>query len=985
MSVQKLFRLLVLPLMLLSLPAWSQNKSVTGKVTDSKDGKPLAGASVKVKGTTTGTATNSAGSFTLSVTTSATELEVSMIGYSAITVSITGDNLLIGLDPVAGGLNDVIVVGYGTVKKKDLTGAVIAVTAKDFVKGPLTTPEQLIAGKVSGVNVTPNGGAPGSGSRIRIRGGASLNASNDPLIVIDGVPVGNDGIAGSPNPLSLINPNDIESFNILKDASATAIYGNRASNGVIIITTKKGKAGKDLKVSLSSMLSQYVNTSNVDVLSPQEFRSVVETRGDASDVALLGSNNTNWQDQIYRNAFAADNNLSFTGGIKALPYRLSIGYLGQSGILNTGNLKRTSAALNMSPKFLNNNLSVDISLKGTHTESRFADEGAIGSAVAYDPTQPVFSKSTRFGGYYESLQTNGDVYTLSPSNPLGLLDLRDNTSSVNRAIGNIILDYKFHFLPQLRVNVNGGFDVSDGSGENILSPFARGNALPGNQNINGTISPYRSTNRNKLFETYLKYDNDFKSIKSHLDIMGGYAYQDFQFEADSLRFVKNFDGDSVRAGFRPSFNQYTLVSFYGRLNYNYKGKYYLTVNARYDGSSKFQPDNRWGFFPSVALMWKVKEDIFKNSSFVSDLKLRASYGETGQQEGIGFYTYLPIYQISTNTAQYQFGNQYYPTYRPSAYDLRTRWEQTATTNLGIDFGFANNTVTGSAEVFYKKSTDLLNFIFLPAGSNLSNAITTNVGDMEVKGAELTLNFSPFKKGDFTWDFSVNGTYIQREITQLNLFADSSIGQESGGIAGGVGNNIQIRTVGYAPDMFFVYKQVYDANGNPLEGVYEDMNRDGVINTDDKYRFRNPEPNWFIGFSSQINYKKWSLSTVIRANIDNYVYNNVASSLGAYANFNRNEGFLTNMHSSVLESNFQNNQLFSDYYIENASFIRMDNLNIGYNVGEIGKGVNLRMSGVVQNVFTITKYSGLDPEIAGGIDNNFYPRPRVFSIAFNVDF
>lgn len=980
MNLKRLFMMLILPVILGS-SAMAQNKIVTGKVTDSKDGQPLPGVSVVVKGSTTGTTTAADGTFKLSVPETAKTLVISYVGFGPQEATIGGGSIAVSLVQISTALTDVVVVGYGSTRKKDLTGSITVVTSKDFNKGPISTPEQLITGKVAGVQVTSNSGAPGSGSRIRIRGGASLSASNDPLIVVDGVPLSNSGIAGAASPLSFINPNDIESFNILKDASATAIYGSRASNGVIIITTKKGKSGGKFRATFSSTASESFRTGQVDVLSSSEYRDIVAQEGGTAQQALLGSANTNWQDVIFRNAYTGDFNLSLTGGIKALPYRVSVGYLGQSGILLTSSLKRPSASINISPYLFDKHLKIDINVKGAINQSRFANEGAIGSAVSFDPTQPVYGG--KYGGYFEWIDpATNKPNVLAAKNPLGLLEQVRNTSNSKRAISNVQLDYKFHFLPDLRLNVNAGYDASTGEGT-VITDSTASFVVP---NF-GASSQYKQIIRNKLFESYLNYVKDIKSIKSRVDVMTGYGYQDFLTE--NPQFLSyNLRGDSIGPKGQPSKFQNTLVSFFSRLNYVYSDRYLLTLNFRADGSSRFGPDNRWGYFPSGALAWKINQESFlRNSKVVSDLKLRVGYGITGQQDGIGNYDYLPIYTLGNGTAQYQFGDQFYNTYRGNAYYANRKWEQTANSNIGLDFGLFDGFVSGTFDYFIKKTKDLLNFITLPAGSNLSNAIVANIGSLENRGYELTLNFNPIRTKNVDWNLSVNGTYITKnEITKLTLNDDPAFkGNETGGIAGGVGNNIQINSVGYNPNSFYVYKQVYDVDNKPIEGLFEDLNGDGVISGDDRYRYKKPEASAYLGLSNSLTVKNWSLLFVMRANLDNYIYNNVSSNNGAYRNFTNSAGFLSNVNSSVLETGFSNNQYFSDYYIENASFLRMDNLSLGYNFATKEAGRNIRLSAIVQNVFVVTKYSGLDPEVNGGIDNNIYPRPRVFSLAMNIDF
>jgi len=980
MNFKRLFMMLALPLVLLSFRALAQEKIVTGRVTDSKDGRPLASVSVLVKDTKIGTQTSNDGTFSLKVPSSATILVVSSVGYALQEVSIGTGTINVALVQTTGAaLNEVIVVGYGTARKKDLTGSVSSVNSKDFQKGSITTPEQLISGKVSGVVITSNSGAPGAGSTIRIRGGSSLNASNDPLIVIDGVPLSNNAISGAPNALSLINPNDIENITVLKDASATAIYGNRASNGVIIITTKKGLGGGKLNVNFSTVNSIGIKVNEIGVLNGNQVRSIVDSIGTDAQKVLLGTANTNWQDQIYQSAFTTDNNISISGGIKHLPYRFSYGYLNQDGILKTSNLQRNSIGINLSPTLLSNHLHIDANLKGSITNNRFADEGAIGEATRMDPTQPVHADN-KFGGYFEWLDPNtGNPITLATRNPLAHLELRNSKSTVKRSIGNIQLDYKFHFLPELRANLNAGYDASEGNGNILVPDYA---ALTYNQG--GLRSHYSQYQRNEVFDFYFNYAKDIKSISSRIDATAGYEYQDFYLSTPAFPSL-NANGDTLPGIGQPVKTQHTLVSFYGRIIYNFKDRYLLTATIRRDGSSRFNPDNRWGNFPSAAFAWRIKQESFlRNSRFFSEMKLRLGYGVTGQQDIGNDYPYLPRYILSSNVGQYPFGDQSYFTYRPEAFDVNIKWETTTTYNAGIDYGFANGLVYGSIDVYLRKTKDLLNDITAAAGSNLSNHVITNVGSLENKGIEFTVNSTPVKSKNFDWSFGFNLTYNKNKITKLTKVVDTtSPGVQVGSIGGGTGNKIQILTVGYPAYTFYVYKQVYDQNGRPIEGVYADVNKNpGNL----FYRYKAPDPKVSLGFTSQFNYKNWNLSFLVRGDFGNYMYNNIKSGNANYLPLFNPLGFIGNAISDVLNTNFQNPQYFSDYYVENASFLRMDNISLGYNFGKIMHNkVNLRVTGFVQNVFVITNYTGLDPEIYGGIDNNIYPRPRIYSLGINIDY
>ena len=989
--------LVVLLFAFIGISVSAQDRTVTGKVTDAKDGAPLVAASVTVKGSTNGTATAKDGTFTLKVASNVTTLVISYLNYTTKEVVLDSRNTVnVALSQTSDLLNEVVVIGYGSVRKKDLTGSVSTVSAKDFNTGAISTPEQLIAGKVAGVSIISNSGAPGSGSTIRIRGGASLNASNDPLIVIDGMPIDGGGISGQANALALINPNDIESFSVLKDASAAAIYGARASNGVILITTKKGKQGAR-KIDFSTQMSVANVSKKADILSANEIRTIVNANGTSTFKALLGSANTDWQEQIYQTAISTDNNVSISGATKNMPYRISFGNLNQSGVLKTDQLKRTTVGVNLNPTFFDNHLTVNLNYKLSSSESRFADQGAIGAATAFDPTQAVRSNSARFGGYWEWLDPNSStgLKSLSPKNPLGLLMQREDNSNVTRQIASALFDYKVHFLPDLHVVLNTGMDVAEGKGTTVINDSAASSYNrfkdAANKFHGGANNQYRQKRSNSYLNAYLNYAKDIKAIGSRLELVAGYEYQNYKttnYNFSDLTYDKTVVNSP---NFASNVPEYTLVSYLGRANLNILNKYVLTASVRQDGSSKFNPDNRYALFPSAAIAWKLKEeDFLKTSTVVSDLKLRASYGVTGQQDGIGYYDYISYYNLGSNSAQYQFGNSYYSIFRPNGYYFNRKWEQTATANLALDFGLFDNKVTGTIEVYNRTTTDLLNEINQPAGTNFSNKIVANVGSMENKGVEVTLNFQPIRNKTTTWDVSLNATYNKNEITKLTISDDPTYaGARYGGISGGTGNTILIQSVGYQRGAYFVYKQVYDAAGKPIDGLFADLNRDGIVNEKDLYQYKGNNPEFFFGASSNVTYKKWNAGFVLRANIGNYMYNNVASSSGTLRNILNPIGYINNGSRDYLSSGFSgngSNYYLSDYYVQNASFLRMDNINFGYNVGKVFRDkASLKINANIQNAFIITNYKGLDPEVNGGIDNNFYPRPRTFVLGLNLNF
>ena len=885
-------------------------------------------------------------------------------------------------------IEQVVLIGYGKQKKTDLTGSIASVTAKDF-NGGATSPDQLIQGKAPGVTVTGNGGNPGAGSTIRIRGGASLTASNDPLIVIDGVPMDFDKLSGASNPLSLINPNDIESFDVLKDASAAAIYGSRASNGVILVTTKKGTSGK-FRVNFSTLASVSTKMGNQDVLSPDDFRNyVIANAPQQKYIDMLGTANTVWQDKIYQTAWGTDNNIAFTGGIKKLPYRLSIGYTDQNGIVRTNEFRRTSVGLNLTPKFFDNHLSVTANVKGTLTDNRF-NASVIGASQFFDPTQAVYDYSAigdKVGNYWEWFlpDSNGNrtdkINVNGTPNPVASLAARRDVSTVYRGLGNIQLDYKFHFLPDLHINVNAGYDYQKSNGH-----VTEYNGYRATINTLGTSRKYEQEKSNKLFESFLNYIKDIDAIDTKVDIMGGYSYQNFhEFTPGTMTYNGNPTYNT-----QPSLDyekRLVLLSFYGRGIFTIANKYILTGSIRRDGSSRFYNgvdlNNVWGTFVSASGAWKIKNEKFlKDSKLFSDLKLRAGWGQTGQQEVGGWYNAFPSYNISSPTAEYGFAEVYYPMYKPNQYNPNITWETTDTVNAGLDFGFWKNRITGSIDWFKKYTSRLLADVQVPAGE-FSNKNIKNVGEMETDGIEFLINVNPVKTEDFNWDFSFNVAHYNPKVTKFNDVAPGYMIAQ-GDISGGVGNKVQVHAVGYTPFSFNVYQQIYDTNGKPIEGAYVDRNGDGKIDVSDKYLYKSTTPDATFGFSTKLRYKNWDLSTSLRAVLGNYVYNNFASQSNVESIATND--FMNNLSSVAANYGFKNVQYWSDIFVENASFIRMDNLTLGYNFGDVLKnGSNLRVYAMGQNLFVITKYSGVDPEIFGNIDNGFYQRPKVYSLGLNYQF
>ena len=979
--VTAFFCLLCIALLGTVSPAFAQEgKKITGHVVDDTN-EPLIGASILVVGTSTGVITDLDGNFNIIVPSGATALQISYVGYETVTVPVpSGNTVNVKMKSDAQMLSDVVVIGYGTQRKSDLTGSVSNVSSKDFNSGLISSPEQLINGKVSGVQIMSNSGSPTAGSTIRIRGGASLNASNDPLIVLDGVPLEAGGISGNTgNFLSLINPSDIESMTILKDAS-TAIYGSRASNGVIIITTKKGSNDR-MKVSLSTTNSIQTRTKLADMLSHDEFVDVINSRGTDAQRALLGTSNTDWNDQIYQNAFGTDNNVSIAGRLaKNFPIRVSIGYYNQSGLLKTDKAERLTGSVSLSPSFFDDHLKVNVNVKGSVNNNRFAETGAIWAAATYNPTLPVYSGNHAFGGYLEALDNVGEPVNAAVLNPLGYIKQNKSTSKVTRFVGNADVDYRVHFLPDLKFHATLGYDYAEGKGKVYVPAEAMQYYTTGGRDY--SYGPQKNTNR--LLTTYLNYNKYLDSWKSNIDATVGYDYQ-FWKSTSPLYSELNTLG-AVQSTSAATDQRHALISYYARLNYTFDSRYMLTATVRRDGTSRFNKDNRWGTFPSVALAWRVSEEAFlKDNTVLSNLKLRASYGVTGQQDGIGNYNYLPVYTYSQTGAEVQFGNQFINTYRPEAYVSDLKWETTTSWNAGFDFGFLKDRISGSFDFYTRKTEDLLATVAAPAGSTFDKTILTNVGNVDSKGIEVTLNATPIQTKDWNWDVSFNMTWQKMKVKNLSLVESSAVTNTAVG-PWIDGYQFQVLSEGYEPYMFYVYHQLYDEKtGKPIEGAYADLNDDGVIDSNDLYRYKSPAPDFIYGFSTSLRYKKWTLSTSLRANVGNYVYNGMAMNTGAWSTVSYNTYQLNNLNSSYLKTGFQNRQYLSDYYIENASFLKMDNLSLAYNFGRICKWFSMNASVMVQNVFCITKYTGVDPEVPNGMDVSFYPRPRTYSLSLGFEF
>ncbi len=1001
----------------LSVGVYAQNITVKGHVKDALGG--VIGANVVEKGNSSnGTITNADGNFTLSVSKGAT-LVISFIGYKTQEVA-AAPSVVVNMEDDSQLLDAVVVIGYGSVKKSDLSGSVVAIEAEELNRGAVTSPQELIQGKVPGLAITSGDGGPGAGSTIRIRSGASLNASNDPLIVIDGIPTSNDAAPGTSNALSTINPNDIETFTVLKDASATAIYGSRASNGVIIITTKKGSQGK-VKVTYSSTYTVKDPYNRLDVMSGDEFRNAIlgqYAEGTAEGKAVrdilnqFPEQSTDWQDAIYQAGLSTDQNLAVAGKAGFLPFRVSFGYNNERGTLKTSKYERYTGAVNLSPKFFDNHLSVDVNVKGTINNNRFADSGAVGAAAYYDPTKPIYT-DTEYGynGYYNwtsIVEGAASPNTLASVNPLSLLYNVDNSGTTKRSLGNIQLDYKIHGFEDLRANLNLGYDVAKTTGDNYVVPGSFQAAKDGDFKNIGQGSSWSNLRRNHVLDFYLNYVKDIEAIRSHIDVMAGYSWQHFYYnnfsqgksnpieklavDKEGWTYDDN-EGRYLRDDSTPAPYENYLVSFFGRLNYNLMDRYLLTATLRRDGSSRFSKNHRWGMFPSVALAWSLINENFMESTreVLSNLKLRVGYGITGQQE-IGDYMYLTKYVFSNNTNTQYLGNFLL---KPDGYSPDLKWEETTTYNVGIDYGFLNNRINGSIEYYQKHTKDLLNTVSAPAGTNFTNQITANVGTMKNEGLEFNINAVAIRTKDFSWELGYNVTWNKSEITKLTV----NYNPEYEGIAAanapfGTGVVLSRHQVGATPYNFWLFQQVYDENGNAIQGALVDRNKDGQITDADRY-FTNKSPlaDCYMGLSSQFTYKNWDLGFNLRASIGNYAFNASNADNGTLNNFG-NQGSLSNYNKAAIEytNGFKLTNAVehkcSDMYLENASYMKMDNITFGYTFKKFFTDkISGRISASVQNVFTVTKYSGLDPEIPGvnGIDNNIWPRPRTYTLGLNLNF
>ena len=962
---------------------------VKGVVVDAAG--PVIGATVMEQGTSNGTTTGIDGDYVLNVSGPDATVVFSCIGYATQTFKASAVPARLTITEDTQFLDDVVVIGYGTVKKTDLTGSVSTVKADEINKGVITTPADLLRGKTAGVVVTSGDGMPGSGATIRIRGGASINASNDPLIVIDGLPVSNDGLGGLADPLSSINPEDIESFSVLKDASATAIYGSRASNGVIVITTKKGSktAGKVPHVAVDFTTSVNTIAKYNKLLDADGLRSLIRQHfGENSAAeAALGSANTDWQKEIYQTSRTYDGNISVNGRIaEFLPYRVSGGYTSQNGTLKGSKMDRATLAVNLAPSFFDNHLTVNANGKGTYAYNVYANQAAIGCANQFDPTKPVYDPSG-LNGYTTWFDAAGNLNSMATMNPVGVLASTRDFADTYRFLGNTQFDYKVHGFEDLRLNLNLGLDWAY---SDCFTEIGKGTEVSFHDKTEsggGSHKDYDYPRRNTPLEFYADYNKTFAE-KHNVDVMGGYSWQHFWYNDHTLKYriADNFEmANSEGKG------ELYLISFFGRANYGFADRYLITATLRADGTSRFQ-NHKWGIFPSVAFAWNVKNESFlKNVKDLSTLKFRLSWGETGQQAIGGYYgTFAKFLTINTPGSYYFVnGDNYVAPIVATEYSADLKWETTTTYNAGFDLGLWNDRLRLSTDVYQRDTRDILNNIPVPGLSNLSNYLDTNIGTMTNKGYEIDLTGVLVETKDMSWTAGVNMAYNNNKVTKLTASDENATGIEKGEVDGGITNKVQLIQVGYPMLSYYMYQQVYDSEGNPINGVYVDRNNDGQITPDDKYITRKPDPDYTFGFNTNFSWKNWTAALSGHASIGNWVYNNVASNTEMLADLWTNS-FVSNRLVSATKSMFTQAQYVSDYYLEDGSFLKLDNFTLGYTFPKLfslnaDRSASLNIFGTVQNICTFTKYSGIDPEIFNGLDKTVYPRPRTFVMGLKLNF
>ena len=959
---------------------YAQEVQLTGKVTDGVNGEGLPGVNILVKGTGTGAVTDYEGNYTLKTQTGATLL-FSFVGYVSEEMVVGSQSAInMALMPDITTLGELVVIGYGAVKKKDLTGVVALVEAKNFNKGIISSPDKLLTGKVAGLQIS-SGGDPGGSTSIRIRG-ASINGET-PLFVVDGIPLPPSGVTGGRNPLNFMNPADVESVTVLKDASAAAIYGSRGANGVIIITTKSGEAGK-MKISYDGFFSISQFTKKVDILSPSLYRDAIFSKA-PQEFEFLGDANTKWVDEVLQVAQGHNHNLSVSGGNKSTTYFASFNYQDSKGVMRYTRNQNTSFSLKLSQKLFNDNLTIRLNSKNGFTKDQFS-QNVMGAALRFDPTRPVFDDSnTEFGGYFQWAGSN------TVSNPVATQDLNDERGSTFRTLNNLELDYKLPFADGLSFKVNLGYDSNEGEYARKIEALEKGNVI----NDRGVITRKEDNKKTSLLsEYYFNYKRDVAFMDGKIEAIAGYSWQNFRTDFTQLAGNNSelIDGEWVPTDItenKPEPVENRLISFFGRVNFDIKGKYLFTTSLRKDGSTRFGDSNKWGLFPGAAFAWRIIDEDFASGwgSIFSDLKFRVGYGLTGNQE-IPNYRYNVFYKFSQDDASYQFGDDYVNTLRPKGVDPDIKWEETTSINVGVDAAMYDGRLNFSIEYYIKNVNDLLYEVAVPAGSNLSDRVLTNIAKVQNKGIELTIDGVLFDRDRFDWDLGFNIATNSNEVLKIDNNVDPSFGgYEVGGISGDVGQTIQVLKVGEPINAFRTYRHKLDESGNPISSdaaidMYEDINEDGLINEKDLVIDKQPTPRMSLGLTSNMRYKSFDLSFTVRGSFGNYVYNNTSSSAGYFDLLT--EKVTNNIHTSAFKTNFKTRQLKSDYYIENASFLNLDNITLGYTFDKV-KFARIKAYVTAQNILTLTGYSGLDPEVFSGIDNNQYPRSTTFIVGVNANF
>ena len=988
---------IVVAALLAATPVLAQTGTISGTVTAADDGRPIANAQIRV-GTGVGALTRTDGRYTVTVAAGTYTVRVARLGFAAdsatnVVVSAgatTTTNFQLKQSAALLGEVTVTVPYGGEQSGREQTGAVASVSPKEFNTGRIISPEQLITGKVAGVQVVDNN-EPGGGIAIRVRGGTSVNASNDPLYVVDGVPltIGGGASAGR-NPLNFLNPQDIENVTVLKDASATAIYGSRGANGVILITTRSGSSGPQF--SYNATYSSSHVTGGPDMVNADQYRAAIQQYA-SSNASLLGNANTNWLGAVEQNATGIEHDVSANGRRADAMYHVGLDYLDQKGVLIGTETQRVAATLNYNDRLFNNSLALSTHLKAARSRDYFTPGSVLGEAVAMAPTQPIFSSPTN---YFQWPSTLGD------NNPVAdLREIQDQGTTL-RSIGNIQGEYAVPWVSGLTATLRGSYDDIQASRTTFTPSFAQSQVELGTNP--GNITQNLPQQFTTVVDGFARYNKSLDRFSSVLDVTAGYSRERFRGDYPSY-YAQGLSTNLLGLNGVPSANDtrpfYTidesrLISGFGRLNYTFRDKYLLTATVRRDGSSKFGPGNQWGTFPSAAVAWRaIDESFFRGRWGLSDLKARLSWGQNGNQS-VGNYLAYTSYTVGQSTAQAEFGNSYITTIRPSASDPNLKWEKTASTDAGLDYGFFDNRISGSIDYYNKKTTDLLFAVPTAAGTALSNFITTNIGSMQNKGWEVALNLVPLQGGQtgLTWNADFVASTNQNRLVSIDRPGIPYI--LTGGIAGGVGSLIQVLEPGVPVNSFFVYehkmqngKPVYaDLNGDGTineQDLYVDLNGDGIVNQSDRRPFHSAQPKWILGHTSSFTWHSIDASTTLRAYLGNYVYNNVASNLGNYSVLQLN-GAPTNLHASALKYGFIRPQYLSDVYVENASFLRMDNLTVGYTFERLQNLRGARVFGSLQNVFTTTKYSGVDPTAGlNGIDNNLYPRSRTFLAGLSVGF